>query len=169
MLSQGPGQFKYFPTVWSGLWYLHIYRPRPSTAASSVNGPIIFINGFTPAQNLNWPWLTIRWLIITFIHVTNWMDIFQQIAPFTHYQCFIINQPNHLQCWLLVLPESQKKNDSCKKYFVNSPHRLTPAWEGQDDLIRTIQSSGSSSHFFLEFWIYQLHGKFHCEITNNDF
>ena len=130
MLSQGPGQFKYFPTVWSGLWYLHIYRPRPSTAASSVNGPIIFINGFTPALNLNWPWLTIRWLIITFIHVTNWMDIFQQIAPFTHYQCFIINQPNHLQCWLL--PESQKKNNSCKKYFVNSPHRLTPAWEGQD-------------------------------------
>ena len=129
MLSQGPGQFKYFPTVWSGLWYLHIYRPRPSTAASSVNGPIIFINGFTPAPNLNWPWLTIRWLIITFIHVTNWMDIFQQIAPFTHYQCFIINQPNHLQCWLL--PESQKKNNSCKKYFVNSPHRLTPAWEGR--------------------------------------
>ena len=109
-----PGQTLHITSCFSCQWSHYIYKwvhPR----SQSLAGPD--------------SWLTIRWLIITFIHVTNWMDIFQQIAPFTHYQCFIINQPNHLQCWLL--PESQKKNNSCKKYFVNSPHRLTPAWEGR--------------------------------------
>ena len=67
--------------------YLHIRAGQTLHSCFICQWSHYIYKWVLPSQtlNLSWSQLTIHWLIIFFIHLTNWMDIFQQIAPFSIY------------------------------------------------------------------------------------